>query len=632
APDVVGREVRINGIPRTIVGVLPRGFVGPMGAVDFFFAFDLQLARASGAGWLRLIGRLKPGVTHDAARRDVAAAWASRDDPRQFSGVAMSSIPLRDALVGPARAPLLILMASAALVLVVACANLAGALLSRGLARRKELAVRAALGAGRRRLIRQLLVESTLLAVIGGAAGVLVGAVMLSLMRGLAAPVLPAYAALSLDAPALVVMALLALAAGVACGIAPALSIHHRDPHGTLSSGSRGATDAPRPRRLRGLMVAGQLALCAMLLAGASLLTRSLWRLTTAPLGFEPDGVLAVTVRLLPRDYPTLAARSRFHQQIAEGIRRIPGVDAVAVANKPPAVDPRHDPFTFDGAPPDTPIVHVVFATVSDDYFRVMRVPVLQGRTFDRSDGEASTPTAVISDTLARRYWPDGRAVGARIRLGGDPVTVIGIVGDVRNELARLDPEPMAYRSFRQSSTGGLAILVATRQDPMSLVRPVQRELSALNASMVIQRATPLASAVDDGLAARKLPMLLMSAFAVLALLLAAIGVYAMFANMASAREREFGVRVALGSRPRAIAALLLRQGAVWMLTGISAGAIGTALGVQWLRRVFADVPAFDPLALGGALAVLVAAATVALLIPVHRATRADPIAALRAE
>jgi putative ABC transport system permease protein len=631
-PGVLGRDVRINRIPRTVIGVLPRDFVGPMGAADFYLAFDLRPALASGAGWLGIVGRLKPGTTHEAAEREVAAVRADPGGENPGEKASLGAVmPLRDAMVGSTRTPLLVLLASAALVLVIACANLAGALLSRGLSRRKEFAVRMALGAGRRRLVRQLLTESTVLALAGGAAGLLLAQLVLSLLHGLATPMLPAYADLSLDPGAVLVTAVLSLCTGLAFGVVPALSVGRSDAQGTLRDEARGASEGRRPRRLRGVLVAGQMALCASLLAGAGLLARSLWEMATTPLGFDPAGVLTARARLLPRDYPTLEARARFHEQLAERLRRVPGVDAVAIANKAPTVDPRRDPFTIEGAPPATQTM-VVYASVSDDYFRTLRIPLREGRTFDASDRAGGPGTAVISESMARRHWPAGEALGSRIRLGGAPVTVVGVVGDVRNDLARPDSEPMAYRSHRQESTGRLCVLLRTKGDPLAFVRPVQRELAALDPALPLQEAMTLSAAVGQGLASRRLPLMLITAFGALALLLASVGVYAMFASMAAAREREFGVRMALGSRPHAIAGLMLRQGAGWMAAGLSGGALLIILVVQLLRGLLYGVPPFDPIALGGAVAILVSCATVALLIPVRRATRVDPMVALRAE
>jgi predicted permease len=630
-PDIVGRELRVNALPRTVIGVLPRGFVGPSGRVDLYFAFDIQPALSRGSNWLNLVARLKPGVAVEAAQRDVVALWASRQDASFFANVDMAAVPLRDNLLGNTRTPLLVLLASAALVLLIACSNLAGALLSRSLARRKELAVRAALGAGRRRLVRQLLTESTLLALCGGAAGLLLAQLLLSLLRGLAAPVLPAYARLSLDGGAVLVMGLVAICTGLAFGIVPALSLGRADSDGALREEARGASEGRRPRRLRGALVAAQIALCASLLAGAGLLGRSLWRIATAPLGFDARSVLTGRFRLSIPDYPTPSSRARIHEQLAERLRSLPGVEHVAIAHKLPTIDPRISSLAPEHAPPGEVRPLVSYASVSDDYFRTLRIPLRAGRGFDATDRESGPGVAVVSESTARRFWPAGQALGAGVRVDGELLSIVGVVGDVQNDLARAESALMVYRSHRQESTQRFVVLIRAR-DPLALVRPLEREVKALDPGLPVQQPMTLEAALGEGLAARRLPVLLLGGFGALALLLASIGVYGMFANLAAAREREFGVRIALGSTPGAIALLLLRQGAGWMAAGTAGGALGIALVARLVRGWLYGIEALDPLALGSAVALLMGCAAIALLIPVQRATRADPIAALRAD
>lgn len=630
--SILGRSIRINGLARTVIGVLPRDFVGPNGVADFYLAFDRQSALSSGAGWLALAGRLKPGVTYEAAQREMASIWATRESPDSYRNMGMAAMPLRDAMVGGTRTPLLVLLGSTALVLLIACANLAGALLSRGLSRRKEFGVRIALGAGRRRLAQQLLTESTVLAIAGGLAGVLLAHVMLSLLRGVFASALPVYADVSLDAGAVLVTAAITIGTGFAFGLVPAIAIGRSESQSTWRDNERGTSEGRRPRILRGLLVAAQLALCASLVAGAGLLAHSLWKMASAPLGFDSAGVLTARFRLSTRDYATLESRARFHSQLVDRLRLLPGVEAVAIAHKVPTVDLRRASFAIAGAPLDLVPSVVLHASVSDEYFRTLRIPLRQGRTFDASDRAGAPATAAISEMLARRYWPAGGALGSRIRVDGDPMTVIGIVGDVRNDLARPDVEPMVYRSHRQESTQRFCVLIRTYGDPLALVRPLQQAVTALDASLPVQQPMTLDATVGKGLAGRRLPVTLMTAFGALALLLASVGVYAMFANMAAAREREFGIRLALGSRPGAIVVLMLRQGAGWMSAGLAGGALGTLVVERLLRRLIDDVPPFDPTSFGLAAAVMVGCATIALLIPLRRAMRVDPMIALRLE
>jgi putative ABC transport system permease protein len=629
-PHVTGREVRINGLPRTVIGVLPRDFVGPMGPADFYLGFHRTPALGVGAGWLGIVGRLKPGVSQEAAEREFATIDLAPTPGARSSFVA-TAMSLREAMVGRTRQPLLVLLSSAGLVLVIACTNLAGALLSRSLTRRKEFAVRVALGAGRGRVVRQLVTESIVLALMGGALGLGLAQAVLSGLSGLLANVLPPTTALSLGGGVAFATFAVALAAGVGLGLLPAHSLGSMNSQAALREDSRGNTSGLRSRRIRGALMASQLALCATLLAGAGLLTRSLWEMLSSPLGFNSKGVLAATIRLLPRDYPTLQSRTRFHNQLAERLRQLPGVESVAIANKPPALDPRRSYYRLERAADTTDRV-VVYASVSDDYFKTLRIPLREGRTFDASEREGGPSALVISETIARRHWPEGGAVGARLRVGGESVPVVGVVGDVRNDIASAVAEPQMYMSHRQESTGRVCALLKTSGDPASYIKLVQREVTAIDPSLPVTRADTLVALVNEPLAPRQLPAVLISAFGVLALLLASIGVYGMFAAMAVAQEREFGVRMALGSRPGALAGLILRQGAGWMAAGLMGGGVGVVLVVQLLRRWLYGIPPFDPIAVGGSIAILVGAASIAVLIPVLRATRVDPMVALRAE
>ena len=649
-PQILERTIRINGIPRTVGGVLPRGFVGPIGETDFYFPLGLRpyLADpigARGSHWLGVVGRLKPGVAAEAAQRDVVAIGAdlAREHPRDNASVILTAMSLRDALVGDTRTPLLALMASAGLVLLITCANLAGALLSRTISRRREFAVRVALGAGRGRLVRQLLTESVLLALAGGIAGILLAAAGLAVLRGLASRALPPYAELGLDPGAVAVTALVALLTGLAFGLAPALSVGRADPQGTLRDETRGTSESRRSRRLRGALVAGQIALCVSLLAGAGLLARSLWAMSAAPLGFAPDGVLSVSVQLPAASYRTPQSQARFFEQLEERLRAVPGVTAVGDVSEPPTAVMNRNGIAVVGAPPppDDKIPFVLYASVSDDYFRTLGIPLRSGRTFGPQEREEA-PTMIISEAMARRFWPKGDALGAQLRMGPNPnstpFTVVGIVGDVRNDPARPDAEPMAYGPARLDVRPSRTLLVRTAcapggsgcPDPLSLVPSVRREVAALDPGVPLRGAAALRAFLAEGLTGRRLPAVLMTAFGALALLLASVGVYAMFAAMAAAREQEFGVRVALGATRGGIARLVLRQGAVWMGLGLAVGAVGVFFVARTLRGLLYGVSEFDPLALGVAVLMLVLCGTVALLAPVRRATRADPISILR--
>jgi predicted permease len=642
-PAVVGRTVRLNGIARTVVGVLPRDFVPPQEEPDFYQPLGMGLfmrdpISVRGSHNFGLIARLKPGVTAQAAQRELAAIGAELEKlyPKDNLGIGLSGTPIRDAMVGDTRTPLIVLLASAALVLLIMCANLAGALLSRTISRRKEFAVRVALGAGRGRLARQLLTESVFLALVGGAAGLALAVGGLALLRGLALSSLPAYADLSLDTGAVLVTFTLALAAGIAFGVGPALSAGRQDPQVALRDESRGASESRHTGRMRGVLVAGQIALCVSLLAAAGLLTRSLWAITSAPLGFDPDGLLTFTVQLPGAKYRTADDRTRAYDALTERLRAIPGVTAVANVSQLPTTVGNSNGLFIQDAPwaPNQPVPFILTARISDDYFHTFGIPIKKGRVFNTGDRSNAPPVIVINEAMARRYWPKGNAVGAQIHIGPpDPtapwITVIGVVGNVRNDPTHLEPEPMMFLPTRQQPFGD-AFVVRTSSDPTSIVNTVRRTIASVDPSIPIYHVSTMRDVLGGVFAPRRLPVVLMGAFGALALLLASVGVYAMFANMAAAREREFGVRVALGASRGAIVRLVLQQGLVWMVAGLGVGTFGVVMAARLVRTQLFGVPHFDPVAISLALLSLLICAAAALLAPVRRASRADPISVLR--
>jgi predicted permease len=642
-PAAVGGTIRLNGIPRTVVGVMPRNFVPPEGDPDFFQPLGLSLfmkdpITVRGSHNFHFVGRLKPGVTEEAAHREMTAIGAELERlyAKDNLGIGLKAVSLRDSMVGDTRKPLLALLASAALVLLITCANLAGAMLSRTIARRKEFAVRVALGAGRGRLLRQLLTESVLLALAGGAAGLALAVGALAMLRGLALAAIPSYAALTLDTGAILVTFAMALATGLAFGVGPAISVGRADPQRTLRDETRGTSESVRSRRMRGVLVAGQIALCVSLLAGAGLLLRSLWAMTNAPIGFEPNGLLTMTLQPPGGKYGTLETRNRLFDEVLQRVRALPGVTDAAVVSQLPTTMANSNGLFIQDAPwgPNEPVPFILTGAGSEDYFRTLRIPVKQGRVFSTTDRSAAPPVIVINEAMARRYWPKGNAVGAQIHIGPpNPkapwITVIGIVGNVRNDPTNLTAEPTMYLPFRQSSFGN-TLVVRTGGDPVALTSAVRRAIASIDPMIPAYKISTVNAVIGDSFVMHRLPVVLITAFGGLALLLASVGVYAMFANMAAAREREFGVRVALGSTRGAIARLVLGQGGVWMAAGLVIGAGGVVLAARLLRSQLFGVPEFDPIAIGAALLVLLACATIALLVPVRRATRVDPITVLR--
>jgi putative ABC transport system permease protein len=642
AGDVVGKTVRLNNIARTVVGVLPRGFVMPEEGADYYMPLNIAPFMSNpisvrGSHNFGMVGRLKPGVTPEAANAELNAIGDELEKlyAKDNLGIGLMARPLRDAIVGNTKTPLLVLLASAGLVLLITCANLAGALLSRTISRRKEFAVRVALGAGRGRLVRQLLTESTLLSVAGAVAGVALAMALLGALRGLSLQAIPNYADLSLDGGAILVTFLLALLTGVAFGLGPALSIGRADPQGTLRDETRGSTESVRSRRLRGMLVAGQIALCVSLLAAAGLLARSLWTIVNAPMGFETDRMLTFTVPL-PGRYNPPATRLAFKQDLEQRLNALPGVTGVAIGGGMPTKIGNSNGIFLQSRPweANEPVPFITTSRVNDDYFKTLEIPLLAGRTFNSSDIVTGTPAMVITDAFAKKYFPNGDAIGQQVRWGppnpDQPwTTVIGVVGNVRNNPLALSPEPVMFFSQRQQPFGE-SYGIRTTGDPNALVGSIRATLKSIDPGLPMHQVTTLEDLVAEGFAAQKLPVMLMGAFGLLALLLASVGVYAMFTSMAAAREREFSVRIALGASRKSVAALVLRQGGLWMVVGLAIGAGGIYAAARLVSTQLHGVQAFDPMTIAAAVVVLLACAGAALMVPVRRATRADPITVLR--
>ena len=643
ADDVIGKTVRLNNINRTVVGVLPRDFVMPEDDQDYFYPvaiapFMRDPISVRGSHNFALVGRLKPGVSVEAADRELRAIGDELEKlyAKDNFGIGMIGVPLRDAIVGDTRTPLIVLLASAALVLLITCANLAGALLSRTISRRKEFAVRVALGAGRGRIVRQVLTESVLLAVVGGIAGVLLAIILLGALRGLSLEAIPRYADLSLDTSALIVTFVIALLTGLAFGLGPALSVGKTDPQSNLRDETRGSTESVRTRQLRGVLVAGQIALCLSLLAAAGLLGRSLWQMTHEPLGFDSARLLTFNVQLPPGRYPNGNARLNFYAAFSERLEALPGVQGAAITSGLPTTIANRNGLFVEHRPwgPNEPVPFMVTSRVSDDYFKVFGIPLKQGRTFNPTDDVSAPPVAVISQEMAERYWPAGNAVGSRFRWGPPDTTqpwttVVGVMGNIRNSPTALRQEPMMFFPLRQAPVA-TSFAVKTAGEPAQMTSAVRAALRGIDPGLPMHQVATMTNVVDKGFAARRLPVMLMIGFGVLALLVASVGIYAMFATMATAREREFGVRMALGSSRGAVAGLVLRQGGVWMVVGLLLGTLGVYAATRLVRTQLFGVGELDPATLGASVVVLFACAGIALLVPVRRATRVDPITVLR--
>ena len=648
-PGVVGRRVQLNNVDMTIVGVLPESFVGPTFMADAVLPLPwANILRSSprnvrARAW-RTIVRTRAGLSDAALNADLAAVGQRirAQYPDIKRGGVFLPVSLHSAMVGNAKTVLLLVMAGALLVLVITCANIAGLFLSRGAARRRELGVRAALGAGRSRLVRQLLTESAVYGVAGGAAGVALAVVMTRVFVGLAGPTLPHLGDIRLDGVSLAFAATVAIVCGIAVGVAPAIAATRVDLREALGDGgSRGASSGVTSVRGRRALVAAQLAVAVILLVGAGLLIRTFTALTHTPLGYAVDSrTLSFRINLPYARYQDSASRATLLSSFIERVRGVPGVQAIGYT----AVSPWNGGmmnvgFRVDGRQVDPGAVpSVQYATASEDFFRASGTPLRAGRAFTPDDRVGSPIVAIVSESVARRFWPQGGAVGSRVRLGtgapgdnGEPLEIVGVVGDVRQTVMG-DIVPTVYVAERQWAGRGGEFVVRATDDASALVPTIKSILHELDPQLPLIFPRTMREVLDATIARQHLAMILMASFAVLAVALAALGVYSVMAYSVIGRTREFGIRSALGAARWSIVALVLRQGAATTIVGVGGGLAVAALASRYVASLLVGVTARDvpTFALSGL--VLVAVAALACLVPARRATRVEPVEALRAE
>ena len=653
---VTGQSLTVEGVPHEIVGVLPASLDDARSPEVYVPFGDLRknpsaLVRDNHIG-LTVVGRLREGVALAQARADLdgIAAELTRRYPESNTGWTIFTQPLLERAVGDYRRSLYLLFGAVACVLLIACANVANLQLARATGRGRELAVRAALGASRARLVRQMLTESTLLGVLGGGAGILLAMWATAAIVALAPANLARFQEARLDARTLLVSAAVAVATGLLAGAWPAwrLSGGAAMARALHENGARGASGGAAQQRARAVLIVAQVALAVALLAGAGLTLRAFARLQSEALGFRPQGVLTLAVSLPEAHYPEAQGDKliAFHTRLLDQVRALPGVAAAALSANPPFSGSNwQTSFHLTGAPPDPPgegpEVHV--NRVSPDYFKVMGIPLLNGRDFHAGDRPGQPKAVVIDELTARKFFPGRDPVGQHIddnqtfEKDPPPCVVVGVVPHVRLEapgtnytLATLGE---MYLCAAQSLPNDVRIMVqVTGGDPLRLVEPVRRIVQGLDPEVPVADVVTMEDSVAASLASQRLTMVLLGAFAAVALGLATVGLYGVMALSVTQRTRELGIRLALGAQRSAVLALVLRQGAALVGIGLAVGlVIALAVG-QLLARVLYGVGGSDPLTLGAVCLVLGAAALLACWLPARRATRLDPMVALRDE
>ena len=635
---VLGRDVLLDGRPHTVVGVMPEGFQYPFAGTELWtaMAFDAEEAQRRSWRFLSMVGRLAEDATPDAALAELRtiAARLAAEYPAANEGVSAYLLPLREELVGAARATLLAVLGAIGFVLLIACTNVATLVLARAGARRGEVAVRAALGAGRWRIVRELATESMLLASSAGALGLLLGVWCVRFLAALVPAWLPLSVPVGLDARAVAFTLGLALSSTLLFGLLPALHATRHDLADALRSGR--ATSSRGQQRVRAGLVIGEVALAVVLLVAAGLMLRSFRALSAEDTGLDADGVLRLRLGLTAERYEDTTIRTGFYDALLEQARALPGAQHAAIVTAAPlAMSGGALIYTPEGQA--THEQDATFRAVSDDYFAALGI-ALEGRDFAFADTGEAAPVIVIGRELARRAWPDQDPIGKRLKLGNenspDPWrTVVGVADDVRQWDIELDPRPAIYVPFRQAGDTFTPreLLVRTTGDPLALAGAAREAVRAIDDDVPVTVGT-MSELLAGAAAARRFNMQIFSAFALTALLLASIGLYGIVAYAVTHRTHEIGIRMALGARQRAVVTLVLRQGVLLVFAGLMLGMLGAFGAARSLESLLYEVKGLDGVTFGLVPLVLLLVGTLATLLPARRASRIAPVIALRRE
>ena len=645
-PNVIGRAISADRKPATVIGVMPPDFRIPYDGANATMwaprAFGPAERQNRGSTFYQVIGRLRPDVTLAAAQAELGeiSRRLEREYPRTNANIEAAVVPLSEAIVGRVRRGLLVLFGAVGMVLLIACANLANLLLARASRRGRELAVRVALGAGRGRVLRYLLAESVVIAVLGGVLGVILANWGVKLVAILGPPDLPRLDALRLDARAVVFALGTSLATVVLFGLAPALGASRSQARDWLRAGSRGATSDRARNRLRRALVVTEVALSLVLLVGAGLLVRSLTVLLNAEPGYRTKDVLAVSVQAWG-DYPRPDQKVAYTRDAMARLAALPGVEAVGAASSLPLAEPIGKDFAsygVVGAPPvagaEQPSVRTTL--VAGDYFSAVGIPLRRGRLLGAADDVSAPPVVMVNESFARRHWPAGAAVGKRVVVGfmRRPIEreIVGVVGDVRH--AGLDdaPAPGLYIPHAQEPSGAITFVVRAAGDPAALLPAVRRELFALNPVMPLYATATMEALLDESLRGRRFTLTLLGAFSLAALVLAAMGIYGVMSQETAERTREIGVRVALGARPDDVLAMVMRRSAVTTAGGVVIGLACAAALTRFLSGMLYEVRPLDVGTFAVVVVVVLVVAAAATCLPAYRAARTSPLEALRGD
>ncbi len=640
-PEILGQTVFLEGNAYEVVGVVPAAFAFPSWA-ELWRPMRMSEPQSQGRANnnFRVFGRMKPGVAIDAANAEFVnmAAGIAEEFPEDKMDWSARLVPLQNVLVGGVRGVLWVLLGAVGLVLLIACANVAALLLARAAARQGEVAVRVAMGASRGRIGRQMLTESVVIALFGGALGLGVAYWALKALASFAAGSLPGQTTIELDGTALIFTLIVSVATGILFGLAPAIRAPKLRVVEALKEGHRGMRGAGGLGMQRQLVI-GQVALSLILLITSGLLMKSFMRLQQEEMGFQPQGVLTATVHLPQITYGEERHPYQFYQAALERVSALPGVEAAGVITALPVVG-GFGPWNYahaEGRPPATQADRkgVVRRVASPDYFAAMGIPLMRGRTFRDSDAADAPRVAIISRGMAEEFFPGEDPIGRSVVYPWDPdvyFEVVGIVGDVRLGPLQMDTRPTIYWSATQNGRLSSRIVLRTSGEPLALASALRAAIGAVDPNVPVSSIQPMTAVVSSSLAQNRFRTTLLGAFAVVAVLLAALGLYGVLAQMVGRRTHELGVRIALGADRSNILAWVIRHGLKLAGIGLVFGLVGAALVTQAVRGMLFGVQPIDASTYGITVIVLGLVALAAALIPAWRATRVDPVECLRSE
>jgi putative ABC transport system permease protein len=634
-PSILNKTITLNGRSHSVIGVMPRDFSFPRSAelwVPMNFDGGPEMKQRK-AHFLRPIGRLKPGVTLEQAQADtdIVAKQLEAQFPDTNTNWNLRLVSLREQLVGSTRATLLILFGAVGFVLLIACANVANLMLVRAASRQREIALRTALGASRFRIVRQMITESVLLAIIGGALGTLLATWGVDALVKLSEGSLPSTAIVKIDLTVLGFTLLLSIVTGVLFGLAPALRTVKLSLGETLKEGGRGGGEGAHRSRTRSLLVVAETAVAVVLLIGAGLLIKSLVRLQNINPGFDPNNVLTMRVDLPRQKYKTPDKAVSFFQQLEQRVGALPGVETVGLVTELPlSGQPNDAPFTVEGKPDQ--VFDFDFRRVNQDYFRALRIPLLRGRTFTSQEVAHSDNVMIISDQLASQVFPNDNPLGKRLvmNISNEAYEIVGVVGDLHHRGLEFQLDPTMY--FPTHENGGTNMVIRTTGDPASVAGAVRKEVQAIDPDQPVAAVKTMENWVESATATPRYRTLLLGLFAAVALLLASTGIFGVMSYSVTQRTHEIGVRMALGAQRHDVLSMVLRQGMTFVLLGVALGLAGAFALTRVMASLLFNVTAKDPITFGVVAALLTFVAFLACCIPARRATKVDPLIALRYE